>query len=153
MYLQRYKKYICFLDMMNYNIGLYKHVHRPDHLLSFWFIYKPKNTYPRLHWDMVICHRIFSIFSIFLDFLAGPFWVLVPFGNGPFWVLVPFGWSLLAGPLWLGPFWLPMKKRGNWVWSSQLSNSFQPAFQPQVTDSFFNFFLKQPTISTMIWDK
>ena len=100
MYLQRYKKYICFLDMMNYNMGLYKHVHRLDHLLSFWFIYKPKNTYPRLHWDMVICHRIFSIFSIFLDFLAGPFWVLVP-----------FGWSLLAGPLWVGSFWLPTLKK------------------------------------------
>ena len=57
-------------------------------------------NYPQLCQDMVIRHSIFSIFPHFSWFLAGPFWVLVP-----------FGWSLLAGPLWVGPFWLPTLKK------------------------------------------
>ena len=58
-------------------------------------------TYPRLHRDMVICHRIFSIFSHFSWFFC---WSLL--GLGPFWPwyllgLVPFRcWSLLTGPFW-----------------------------------------------------
>ena len=53
-------------------------------------------------------------FCPLVPFGHGPFCPLVPFGHGPFWPwsllglgpfwLVPFGRSLLAGPLWLGPF-------------------------------------------------
>ena len=50
-------------------------------------------------------------FCPLVPFGHGPFCPLVPFGHGPFWVLVPFGWSLLAGPLWVGPFWLPTLKK------------------------------------------
>ena len=66
----------------------------------------------------IYCLKSFGQCSLLgmVPFGYRPFWAWsllgkVPFGYGPFWGLVPFSWSLLAGPLWVGSFWLPTLKK------------------------------------------